>query len=1190
MGAVRERTRITSLTCIVAAAPAIGASHAHRVDLAPLRENERDALRLALPHDAIDYGSFFWVEGDLPAIHPPLVTTARIDDAYRLRIAGHAFDPARDEPAWPAGWSPADAHPHPTGSLDLVQLRGPTKAEWLDAIEHSGAELIQHIPPFTYVVWRPHGAEVRDTPGVRAATAFAPACKVAPKERSLDGALVDMQALIVQASGVDATLDAIRALGAEVAGADILDHRFAIATFRAPGALLRDIAHLEGVYAAQTIRTDGGARGEASCQIMASGAVAPNPGPGYNAFLNGLGLDGTGVVIAHVDQGIADAHPALAGALLPCVGDTCAGANMNSLHGTHTAGCIVGAGSVAFAGFIRAQGVAPGASLIDQTWVGNFNQPSGMLTLIEGSHANGALISNNSWGASSTAQGYDIDTMLVDMGVRDADPIEPGDQPVCYVLAIDNGFGGISSIGSPDEAKNVISVGSTFAEVSSGGVSPLADNVSSGSAHGPTLDGRRVPHLVAPGCQVDGAQPTSGYTFLCGTSFSAPHTTGVAALFVERYRALFPGEPDPSPALIKAVLCGSALSLQGMNDADGDPLGPAPDNKQGWGRVSIPGATDVASMALVDQPVVLTQTGQEWATTVVPIDPQQPMRIMLTWTDAPGHGLGGETPAWNNDLDLRVNVAGQLYLGNNFDAAGVSITGGAPDFMNNNEGVVLDPPPGAGATITVRAADLNSDGVPGVPGNTDQDFAIACLNCAFEPGFTLMPTPASIDICAGDAGAIVVQTQSVLGFPDPITLDVVGLPDGMSATITPNPVTPGDPALIDLLGSANATPGLYDLSLTGDAGDATQTVPIPLRVDAQPPPAPTLASPPDTQPAVSFKPTFAWQALGQASSYLFELAIDPDFMAPVESIATAATTLKVTSPLTLGQTYWWRITPINACGAGTPSQAFSFTVNATPRILLVDDDDNSPNVRPFYEPVFDEIGELFDVWSTNNSDNEPSFAQLAQYDAVVWFTGDEFGGFAGPGPAGEAALAQFLDAGGCLLLSSQDYLNDRGITTLMTQRFGLATANEDVTQFEVTGANLFEDFGTIELQYTFSNFSDRIVPTDPAGVMFVGEDGDAGIGVITDDSAAIWFAFPLEAVGSLATRSAIVQRIVDLCAPEPPIVCVGDLTGDLVVNSSDLNLLLAGFGAGDLGDLDGDGDTDSTDLNILLAAFGDVCE
>ena len=77
----------------------------------------------------------------------------------------------------------------------------------------------------------------------------------------------------------------------------------------------------------------------------------------------------------------------------------------------------------------------------------------------------------------------------------------------------------------------------------------------------------------------------------------------------------------------------------------------------------------------------------------MPVDPGQPMRIMLVWTDAPGHGLGGSTPAWNNDLDLVVEAGGNTYYGNYFGVDGFSATGGVADPMNNAEGVFLELPP-----------------------------------------------------------------------------------------------------------------------------------------------------------------------------------------------------------------------------------------------------------------------------------------------------------------------------------------------------------------------------------------------------------------------------------------------------------------------------------------------------------------
>lgn len=58
---------------------------------------------------------------------------------------------------------------------------------------------------------------------------------------------------------------------------------------------------------------------------------------------------------------------------------------------------------------------------------------------------------------------------------------------------------------------------------------------------------------------------------------------------------------------------------------------------------------------------------------------------------------------------------------------------------------------------------------------------------------------------------------------------------------------------------------------------------------------------------------------------------------------------------------------------------------------------------------------------------------------------------------------------------------------------------------------------------------------------------------------------------------------------KPPTACPEDLDGSGTIDSGDLNILLAAFGAGANGDIDGDGDTDSTDLNLLLAAFGESC-
>ena len=97
---------------------------------------------------------------------------------------------------------------------------------------------------------------------------------------------------------------------------------------------------------------------------------------------------------------------------------------------------------------------------------------------------------------------------------------------------------------------------------------------------------------------------------------------------------------------------------------------------------------------------------------------------MLVWTDAPGHGLGGSTPAWVNDLDLSVFMDGLTYYGNQFGEDGFSIPGGAADYKNNSEGIFLQAVPSGTFEITVTAANISGDGVPNVGDQTDQDFAL----------------------------------------------------------------------------------------------------------------------------------------------------------------------------------------------------------------------------------------------------------------------------------------------------------------------------------------------------------------------------------------------------------------------------------------------------------------------------------
>jgi serine protease AprX len=769
----------------------------------------------AQPVRVIDYDTFLWVELEpaqfarLQASGIPFEPQA---NPFQLTLSEQTFDPLVALPDLPAGWAAGRAA---GPDFHLVQLAGPPQPEWLAGLESQELAIVQYIYPNSYIVW---GEDVTARTAafdfVRWSGPFAPAYRVLPPWRNLSAEPVEVHILLYRGADLTAVTAQLGQLANRPTGRAVLNDSWEIIGLLMNGDRLQAAAQIPGVYTIQPVPTDGGLRGEMSNQINVNNHDASNLAyPGYAAWLTSVGLSGAGVIIANVDSGIQDSHPDLVNRMLPCSGVTCGGAASSS-HGTHTAGIMAGDGAsgvVDSFGFLRGQGVAPGANLVEQLYSPTYTQPGGMLLLIRDSHSNGALLSGNSWGPAGTPRGYDNNTMQVDMGVRDADANAAGNQQFSYVLSIMNGNGGTSTQGTPDEAKNIFTIGSTKMQNTNGTQILDINDLSANSAHGPALDGRKIPHLVAPGCRVDSSIPTNSYGLSCGTSMASPHVSGAVALFIEYYRDLF--GVDPTPAMIKAAFLPVAHSLAGFRDASNGILGHPFDSKQGWGRMDLDAVVNPqAEVQYFADPYLFLNTGEEWVQQVGVADPSKPLRVMLVWTDAHGHGLGGSTPAWNNDLNLIVEIGGQTYRGNAFGSGGWSTPGGAADFQNNTEGVFVGPTASGSATIRVVAANLNSDGVPGNDQPIDQDFALVCYNCSLFPDYNAYLTPNSE---VETMPAMVVEHTFALenlGLTDSYTVSVSGfnwattllspasidLAQGETATITVQVAAPalaGDPLL-----------------------------------------------------------------------------------------------------------------------------------------------------------------------------------------------------------------------------------------------------------------------------------------------------------------------------------------------------------------------------------------------------------
>ncbi|MCU0857898.1 MAG: S8 family serine peptidase, partial [Pontiellaceae bacterium] len=410
-------------------------------------------------------------------------------------------------------------------------------------------------------------------------------------------------------------------------------------------------------------------------------------------------------------------------------------------------------------------------------------------------YRDGARISNNSWGAN-TGGAYNSDSQRYDYLVRDAQPAgaavtNAGNQEMVIVFAAGNAGSGVNTVGTPGTGKNLFTIAASenvhpFGGADGSGISDSgADSVNDiiyFSSRGPCDDGRIKPDIAAPGTHVSGgvAQsdtpgpsgtaiagftgggvsggpfgslfwPTNQQFFSAssGTSHSAPGVAGGCAL--TRQYFINQGWNTPSPAMTKAYLMNSTRHLTGTYAND-----TLPSNNQGMGLMDLDFAFNGVLRILRDQLTneLFTATGQTCVFEGRVADTGKPFRITLAWTDAPGNTSGN---AYNNDLNLTVNIAGNTYKGNVFSGAS-SVSGGTGDAKNNVESVFLPAGVSGAFTVTVTAANINSDGVPNYGTSLDQDFALVIYNARPE---ALTVTPAAGLNASGYQGGPFTSTNIV---------------------------------------------------------------------------------------------------------------------------------------------------------------------------------------------------------------------------------------------------------------------------------------------------------------------------------------------------------------------------------------------------------------------------------------------
>jgi serine protease AprX len=661
----------------------------------------------------------------------------------------------------------------------LVQFAGPVKPEWLDAVRAVGGQVVDTYAGFTVVVRADETqiAQIAQLPVVRWAGHLPHGARVSfvdpnapplPRTKLLPST-VNVEFFTPREAR--AARSEIRKLGLRIASADpqagLLVVELPDGTAASQRRLIESLSQVHGV---RMVRRKALNRisNDIALGLMKASASALGRATNVDAASEIIGICDTGFDVGTTNP----VHPDFAGRVKSVVsypispdfsqyirnaGNDDGAADLDSGHGTHVAGSVLGDGaaSAALGGQAPVRGIAHKARLVFQSieqaldWrnpadlqrYGRYllaGIPTDISTIFQDAYSKRARIHSNSWGGGEPG--------AYDSQCRQLDEFVWNHPTMCILFSAGNdgtdsdGNGQINlgSVTSPGTAKNCITVGATenlrhaFDNETYGAWWPSdyparpyknaamgddPDQVVAFSSRGPTADGRVKPEVVAPGTWILSTKSTmlsttangwrrfpqsAKYFYMGGTSMATPLTAGAVAA-IRQYVRRECRIASPSAALMKAVVIVGAARLP--NTA---PAGAVVDNHQGFGRVDLSRVVKAPAgtkLWLRQNETVITGEGRRRTITVKTAG--SPLRIVLAYSDYPGATLV-------NNLNLIVTTPdGTTLVGN--QPAGGALT---LDTANNVEVVQV-----ANATAGSWAIEVVGSNVPRGP----QPYALVAL-------------------------------------------------------------------------------------------------------------------------------------------------------------------------------------------------------------------------------------------------------------------------------------------------------------------------------------------------------------------------------------------------------------------------------------------------------------------------------
>ncbi|MBC7251406.1 MAG: S8 family serine peptidase [Anaerolineae bacterium] len=278
---------------------------------------------------------------------------------------------------------------------------------------------------------------------------------------------------------------------------------------------------------------------------------------------------------------------------------------------------------------------------------------------------------------------------------------------------------------------------------------------------------------------------------------------------------------------------------------------------------------------------------------------------------------------------------------------------------------------------------------------------------------------------------------------------------------------------------------------------------------------------------------------GELAADTYSLSLSPSawpasLSADHLTLASCATdTLTVTVQIPAGTDWNASDTVVlTATSSLSPTLVHTATlITKTPAPILLVDDDRWYHVQDYYTAALQANALAYDYWNVGwdwgDGLGSPPLSTLQWYPIVVWFTGYDWAATLSADE--EANLLAYLDNGGRLFFSSQDYLYTNGLTDLGGRYLGVISYTEDLTSTVVTGVQgnpVGDSLGPYTLTYPFRNWSDALTPTIASEAAFLGDHGyPVAVAHQGDRFRTVFFSFPFEALDQAAAQLTM-ERVI----------------------------------------------------------------